>query len=563
MKRIRHWLLLASLLLVGSARADDPASRSQAQATPPPEKGATVAPSPADPATTPVVPPAANPADVMAAVRDALERNAAEIRALKEQYAKDMEGQRKTIEAQQKQISTLEQSAKALQDQLRNAPAVDRLQKLTDIQQKQMGVIEEQSKLTADQVEQQGPAVEKLQTQTATLESRSKQAAIRDRQLAEVTDVLGDSVDNLQRNYPRLPSPLKEYFLPSGTNVTPVSMWSTLSSIYTLFPNKKVTGNGGSFELEEYTPFFLVQLNKRFLLSAEVSFTTGGASLGQAQLDAFINDWLTADIGYFLAPTGFLNERLDPRWINKLPDLPLAARQVFPDGLTLKGVQLRGAKYLFRSPIKMEYSTWATNGLGVPGQGAAADWYDLATVVGTAANVNQSVAWGGRIGFWIPSKGINFGVSEFVNSPYNWKAGANMSVWQPYFNYHRGNWDFRYEYGSNYEKTMTYIGKNIQRNGQYAQIAYRNYSSLKKHAQRLEYVFRYSDALFKGIDQKNIAPDAFDPPMNAPINRKQYTLGLNYYFYASTILKLAYEFNDERAVNFRDDVFMMQFATNF
>ena len=40
------------------------------------------------------------------------------------------------------------------------------------IQQKQIGVLEEQSQLVADQVEKQAPVVEKLQTQTATLESR-------------------------------------------------------------------------------------------------------------------------------------------------------------------------------------------------------------------------------------------------------------------------------------------------------------------------------------------------------------------------------------------------------
>jgi hypothetical protein len=43
----------------------------------------------------------------------------------------------------------------------------------------------------------------------------------------------------------------------------------------------------------------------------------------QAQLDIFINDWLTADVGYFRA-YWFWNERLDPVWINKLPDVPLS-----------------------------------------------------------------------------------------------------------------------------------------------------------------------------------------------------------------------------------------------
>jgi hypothetical protein len=277
----------------------------------------------------------------------------------------------------------------------------------------------------------------------------------------------------------------------------------------------------------------------------------------------FINDWLTADIGLFLAPVGFMSERLDPVWINKMPDLPLSMFQVIPDGLGLTGLQFRGAKYLFGSPIKMEYSTYMTNGLGVPGQGQAADWYDLAGVLGTSGTVNEAMAYGGRIGFWYPAMGINLGVSEFVNAPYTKSSGAVMSIWQPYFNYHRGNWDFRFEYGDNYERTKPFIGNNIHREGFYTQVAYRDYQSIQKHRQRLEYVFRFSDARFQGINQASVTPSAFNPPATSPVDRNQYTLGLNYYFYASTVLKLAYEFNSELRKNFHDNVFIMQFATNF
>jgi hypothetical protein len=173
------------------------------------------------------------------------------------------------------------------------------------------------------------------------------------------------------------------------------------------------------------------------------------------------------------------------------------------------------------------------------------------------------MAYGGRLGLWLPTYGINFGVSEFVNAPYASHSGAVISVWQPYFNYHRGNWDARFEYGQNYERTRPFIGTDINRVGLYAQLAYRDYQSLHKHLQRLEYVFRYSDASFHGIDPAKLDVTTFSSPQNAPVNRNQYTLGLNYYFYASTILKLAYEFNAETHGSLKDNVFMMQFATNF
>ena len=207
--------------------------------------------------------------------------------------------------------------------------------------------------------------------------------------------------------------------------------------------------------------------------------------------------------------------------------------------------------------------TYATNGLGVPGAGQATDWYDLAGLLGTSGSLNNAMAYGGRVGLWLPSRGINFGVSELVNVPYGKNDGALISDWQPYFNYHRGNWDARFEYGQNYERTQQFIGSNINRTGLYAQLAYRDYQSIHKHIQRLEYVFRYSEAAFQGIDLAKFDPTSFNPLTNAPVNRSQYTAGLNYYFYPSTILKFAYEINTERGLNLMDNLFMVQFATNF
>ncbi len=524
-------------------------------------------------------PPQTEEAKLLAAVREALERNAREMKALKEQYARDMEEQRKKAEAQQKQIDTLQQSARLLEDRLKAAQAAipmapggqnpaggqnpqgpGRQQRLSDVQQRQLKVLEEQLGLVADELEKEGPAVEKLQGQAATLDSRSKQAAQRDRQLADRTDLLTDGLDNQQRNPPWLPAPLKEWFLPSGTNVTPISIWNTVSTRYDIIQGQR---GAGQFQFEEYTPFFLVQLNKRMLLSAELSFNQAGVGLGQAQIDMFINNWLTMDIGYFLAPIGFWNERLDPRWINKLPDIPLVMQQVIPDGLTVTGLQFRGAKYLFRSPFKLEYSVFASNGLGVPGAGKAADWADMGGLIDSTGNVNNAMAYGGRLAIWLPSRGINFGASELVSAPYGVSQGPVYSIWQPYFNYHYGNWDFRFEYGNSYTNAKTFIGNNIRREGMYAQIAYRNYASLRQHLQRLEYVFRFSDAFFHGIDQSHLDLTAYSPLTAAPIDANQYTVGVNYYFYASSILKFAYEINSPLHMNLHYNVFMAQFATNF
>src|SRR5208282_285672 len=200
-----------------------------------------------------------------------------------------------------------------------------------------------------------------------------------------------------------------------------------------------------------------------------------------------------------------------------------------------------------------------------PGMGKPPDWADLGGVIGTTANINNGMAYGGRLGFWLPARGINFGVSEIANTPYSHADGVITSIWQPYFNYHHGNWDFRSEYGQNYERTRSFIGNCMERNGFYAQLAYRSYQSIHKHLQRLEYVFRFSDARFRGINQPGAAANvsSFGTPMDAPVDRNQYTLGLNYYLAPATIFKIAYEINQELHTNLHDNVLFMQFATNF
>jgi hypothetical protein len=210
--RTRFYLtvgMLWSLFCTGIALGDDVASPQPA-----PTEGAGTMKSAGGAQAAARQPSTSEEAKLLSAVREALERNAQEIKSLKEQYAKDMAEQRKKVEAQQKQIETLERSAQVLQDRLKsqvpapnaavgqNAPDQDRQKQLSDLQQKEMRVLEEQSRLVAEQLEQQAPLIEKLQIQSATLESREKQAAQRDKELGDAHDSLFDSVDVQQRNPP-------------------------------------------------------------------------------------------------------------------------------------------------------------------------------------------------------------------------------------------------------------------------------------------------------------------------------------------------------------------------
>jgi hypothetical protein len=108
------------------------------------------------------------------------------------------------------------------------------------------------------------------------------------------------------------------------------------------------------------------------------------------------------------------------------------------------------------------------------------------------------------------------------------------------------------------------IGNDITREGAYFQVAYRPYDCPIVPVSKAEVAFRYSYARFKGVDPTTLDLTTFDTPLDVPINRNQYAVGLNYYPYPSMVLKFAYEWNHELGpVQLRDNSFVAQFAWNF
>jgi hypothetical protein len=436
------------------------------------------------------------------------------------------------------------------------------LKKQLDLLQKQLEVQQKMIKLLKEQMEKQPPAgaaVEKLQTKVATLENRTGQAAQRDQDLAQAVDNLNEHQDAVERNGPRLPATLKELFDPFRNNESPLSIYGTLVGGYELFPHQR---GEGRFFFDALEPIILLQLNDHILLESELEFGNSEVHIGYAQADFIVNDWLTVVAGRYLAPVGYFNERLHPDWINKLPDFPLSERQVSLADFSLNGVQLRGGTYLCGSPLKMEYSLYVANGLGLPGTDLTT-LADLGALKETTADVNNAIAWGSRVGFLVPECGINVGFSTFFNRPYGEDVGTDISLWGIDINYHKGNWDFRFEWTYMFEETSAFLDGNIHRRGMYAQLAYRPYDAPCKLLQNTEFVFRYSRERFKGIDPNNLDLTAFESPVAVPVNRDQYTFGINYYIAPSLIVRLAYEINREHGIDLHDSVLLGQLAWGF
>jgi hypothetical protein len=480
---------------------------------------------PSQPATAPT--PDLKGPDTLQGLQDQLARTAAELKTLKEQNERELEEQRKRMEIQEKQIQLLERTAKLLAEQLKQQA--------------------EAPTATED--------VEKLQGKTAVLESRAKQAAERDVELARKTDELSEKLDATERYGPRLPATLKELFLPSYTNETPLSIYGQFLGNYT-----KQNGRNGFFSSPDFSPYFLLQLNKRFLLEANLDIShAGGVDIGIASLDMFVNNWMTLVAGRYLTPIGFFNEELNHEWINKLPDPPLMFNQVSPLTST-NGLMVRGATYLGALPVKLAYALYFGNGF----QAATApanltQVSDLGFITGGPDELSAQ-AYGGRLALWCPRYGFVFGGSAYSNGVYTTAFQDHFALWGFDVSYHKGNWDFRTEFANNYQQVTPALSGNINRRGLYAQLAYRNSQARNKHLSRLEGVFRYSVANFTGLDPHKLDLTAFPSPAFAPIDQNQYTFGLNYYFYPSNVLKFAYEMNMPSGFNPNYNVFMAQWA---
>jgi hypothetical protein len=495
--------LVAWLLVMSIARGDDPGQPPAEPGTAPPPEGKTPA------------------APVLSTLQEALERNAQELKALKEEHARELEQQRKRAELQQRQIEVLERTTRLLADELKKQTS-------------------------------SAAAVGGLQTKTAVLEARSKQAARRDSELAGATDELRERVDTIQRNGAPLPYTVRELFLPTQTNETPLAIYGQLLGGYS-----KQSGRTGFFQSPSLGPWFLLQLNNRFLLEANFDITPNAISLGQGQLDWYLNNAMTLVAGRFLTPIGTFNERLSPEWINKLPDIPIMFRQVVPLTST-DGVQLRGSRYLGPFPVKLEYSLYGGNGFQLVQRPTTLT--PVADLQGITAgpDANTSKAYGGRLGMWIPLYAVNFGFSGYTNGIYSSGSQNHYMLWDFDFNYHRGNWDFRTEFANNSQGATSFINHNINRRGLYTQIAYRNYTAPNRYLANLEGVFRYGFADFHGITAKHLDQTVFATPFDIPVSRNQFTFGINYYFYPSMVLKFAYEINRERGLHLNDDIFLAQ-----
>jgi hypothetical protein len=452
----------------------------------------------------------------------------------------------------------------------------DPLRKRIELLEKQIETQQKMIQLLVDQAKKPPAGGDASATQIAVLENRTQQGARRDVELAQAIDTLTDHIDATERNGPRLPTQLKELFLPSGTNETPLSIYGTLSvGAAKIIGDSGTAANGagrpptpGGFYFGEFTPDFLLKLNDWIFLEAEIGIGSDGSVSGGsfAQVDFFINDWLTISAGRIVAPIGWYNLRNSP-WINKLPadapgSAPLLWLQVLP-ALSMLGVQAQGSFYLGCSPFKLEYSAYVSNGLNLTPATAGAptinELANLENMNSTWTSITNDRAFGGRLGLWWPEQGLEAGFSGLFNGDY--VAGGfedQITLFAVDLNYHMGNWDVRAEYGRTYQQAGSFGFENITRQGMYAQVAYRPWDACNKYLQNTELVYRYSYVDFKSIDPTTLDLSTFSTPVDVPVRRQQNEIGINYYVSPRLVMKTAFQINDEPGFHLHDNQFLAE-----
>jgi hypothetical protein len=316
----------------------------------------------------------------------------------------------------------------------------------------------------------------------------------------------------------------------------------------------------------EFAPVFLFRVSDRILFEASPSFeledSETSVSLEFAQFSYLLNDCVTIGVGYFPAPFGVFPERLEPDWINKLPGKPL----IFDDEggllpLAELGVQIHGA--IPCACGKFVYAVYASNG---PGLNTDPDEPETIGKLrfDNFSDINHGKAIGTRLGYrfdsgWelgyslqaarVGDSGSSFRKVDAVLQGFDASYVAD-SEWLG------GRIDARFEWAwsqvddSTYDLEPESVRFHNHRDGGYLQVAYRPLQCDCEWLRVWEPVVR-----FDSITAPGHAPDQFC--------EQAWTLGLNYWLGPSTVIKLAYRFDNRDHGAKDEDTFFVQAVVGF
>ncbi len=322
--------------------------------------------------------------------------------------------------------------------------------------------------------------------------------------------------------------------------------------------------NESSFDAR-FFPIFLWRLSDRVNFAGELEIELGEdeteVKLEFLDMSVVVNDNLTIRAGKILTPLSTFKEQLHSSWINKLPDQPLfatgGARLIPTSSLA---VEARGA-FPISDSAKIFYSAYISNGPRLVTEGGKTGQLNFSNF----GDVNSGKAIGGRIGAY-PMPGLDFSYA------FNYAdVGENDTMFEDTtaiihdlsIGYVledeaiNGRLDLRGEYVLSDVDDVAYDGMTFdnKRSGGYVQVAYRP-SLTEGFFKDIEGVLRY-DWLDNPSDAAGISK-AYD--------EQRLTVGVNYWITPSTVLKIAYRFDnvdDPTSSKEAEDALLLQLSMGF
>lgn len=367
---------------------------------------------------------------------------------------------------------------------------------------------------------------------------------------AESNDIpeLKKAVEDLKKEVADLKKPAP------ATLIQNQDMFATLQGATAIGFNKPHHRNS-AFDVVDFNPIFLVTYQESFLLRTAVDFSinTDGStdvSLDFANINWFIHDYIALGAGKSDSEIGQFTQNLSPRWINKLPTVPVGfdGDQAAPQSEI--GTYLRGGCPI-GDTMQANYALFVANAprAMVDTTNSIVDHISTDGFTSKTDNYIQ----GGRIGF-LPVASIEVGISGAIGRLPLYDSANTSTQLEKNRGYSALGIDFNTQYqGLNFrgEAIQQLVKKNLNSSSAVA--------SGKWKAWYLQLAYRHPSIKWEPV----IRCGNHKTPFIAQ-NQKQSAIGLNYWFTPSIVTKFAYEFNKGQSdTDNNSNVLFVQFVLGF
>src|SRR6266481_5308398 len=304
-----------------------------------------------------------------------------------------------------------------------------------------------------------------------------------------------------------------------------------------------------------FNPLFLWELTPKILFDGRLEIEPSGGgtnvNLVNAQISYLLNDYIALGAGEFFSPSNVFVERFEPQWINKLPDRPIGVYHDVLPNISV-GAQIRGGFPI--GPTRADYAFYVSNG-------PTLNTFDARTAgtldFNSYTDNNDNKAVGGRVGF-LPIPGVEVGYGFETSKP--GFQGTSFSRVQALVqcvdlqitrdsDLLKGRINLFAQYAWARVDHAVYdpdgslgfgpLPLTAKRDGGYAELAYRPTKLDIDFLRNLELIFRW--------DHLSRDPSGLGDP-----EETRWTLGLDFWLSPSTVVKVAYEWdqpNGERNRN--------------